>query len=334
MAWSNGRMEFRILGPLHVEGPNGPISVDAGKARALLELLLLHANEVIPTDRLVDSLWGDSPPDTAEHGVEVYVSRLRRALGADRFETHAGGYCIRVDEDELDLKRFERLTAAGREAVDDADAALAVRLFREAEALWRGPPVAELGSSERTQAEIARLDELHLAEIEARIDAMLATGDHADLVPELEELVATQPYRERIRAQLMLALYRSGRQVDALEAFQTGRRSLDEDLGLEPGQGLQELQQAILRQDPALDGRAVASPGALEIDLLGQFRVLLDGHSRRWPPQPTTACVHRPEPRSEPDARRGRVRALARLGRRPGADQSSPRAPCDPTRPA
>ena len=129
MAWSNGRMEFRILGPLHVEGPNGPISVDAGKARALLVLFLLHANEVLPTDRLIDSLWGDSAPDTAEHGVEVYVSRLRHALGADRVETHAGGYCIRVDEGELDLQRFESLTAEGRQALEASDAALAVRLL-------------------------------------------------------------------------------------------------------------------------------------------------------------------------------------------------------------
>ena len=277
MAWSNGRMEFRILGPLHVEGPKGPISVDAGKVRALLELFLLHANEVIPTDRLIDSLWGDSPPDTAEHAVEVHVSRLRRALGADRLETHPGGYRIRVDQGELDLQRFESLTAEGRQALEASDAALAVRLLREAEGLWRGPPVADLGSSDRTQAEIARLDELHLAETEARIDAMLAAGSDAELVPELEELVAAQPFRERLQAQLMLALYRSGRQVDALEAFQTARRSLDEDLGLEPGPDLQELQRAILRQDPALDAAAVASRGTLEVDLLGQFRVLLDG---------------------------------------------------------
>ena len=130
---------------------------------------------------------------------------------------------------------------------------------------------------DRTQAEIARLDELHLAETEARIDAMLAAGNDAELVPELEELIAAQPFRERLQAQLMLALYRSGRQVDALEAFQTARRSLDEDLGLEPGPDLQELQRAILRQDPTLDAAAVASRGTLEVDLLGQFRVLLDG---------------------------------------------------------
>jgi DNA-binding SARP family transcriptional activator len=270
-------MEFRILGPLHVAGPGGPIAIDAGKVRALLELLLLHANEVIPTDRLVDSLWGDSPPDTAEHAVEVYVSRLRRAIGAERFETHPGGYSVRVDDGELDLQRFESLTAEGRRALDANDAVLAVHLLREAEELWRGPPVADLESSDRMHAEIARLDELHLAETETRIDALLAAGSDAELVPELEELVAAQPFRERFQAQLMLALYRSGRQVDALEAFHAARSSLDEDLGLEPGPDLQELQRAILRQDPALDSGAVASRGTLEVNLLGQFRVLLDG---------------------------------------------------------
>ena len=271
-------MEFRILGPLHVAGPGGPIAIDAGKVRALLELLLLHANEVIPTDRLVDSLWGDSPPDTAEHAVEVHVSRLRRALGADRLETpgrlphpgrpgRAGPPALRV--------------AHGRGPTGSAceRRALAVRLLREAEGLWRGPPVADLGSSDRMQAEIARLDELHLAETEARIDAMLAVGSDAELVPELDELVAAQPFRERFQAQLMLALYRSGRQVDALEAFQAARLALNEDLGSNPGPDLQELQRAILRQDPALDVGSVASGGMLEIDLLGQFRLLADGQA-------------------------------------------------------
>ena len=269
-------MEFRILGPLHVTGPSGPIAIDAGKVRALLELLLLHANEVIPTDRLVDTLWGESPSDTAEHAIEVYISRLRRAVGADRIQKDARGYRVRVEEGELDLQRFEALTAQAQQVLDANDAAQAVRLFREAEALWRGPPVAELQSSDRTQAELARLDELRLAETEARIDAMLATGQHALLVSELEGLVADQPFRERLLGQLMLALYRSGRQVDALEAFQTARRALDEDLGLEPGPVIQELQLAILRQDPALAGDPQVRH-RLEVDLLGQFSVSLDG---------------------------------------------------------
>src|SRR5262245_12680789 len=276
-AWSNARMEFWILGPLHVAGPGGPIAIDAGKVRALLELLLLHPNEVIPTDRLVDSLWGESPSDTADHAVEVYISRLRGAIGSKRLETHPGGYCIRVEEGELDFQRFESLTAEGRRALGTNDASEAVRLFREAERLWRGPPVAALGSPEGMQPEVCRVQQVHLAEIEAGIDAVLANGDHSELVPELEELVAAQPFRERLRAQLMLALYRSGRQVEALDAFQSARRSLDEDLAIEPGPRLQELQLAILRQDPALDDVAAPNEGTLEVDVLGQFRVVADG---------------------------------------------------------
>lgn len=254
-------MDFRILGPLEVVGPDGPIRIDAGKVRALLELLLLHANEVIAGERLVDSLWGDFPSDSAEHAIEVYVSRLRRALGADRIETHPPGYRIRVEPGELDLHRFEALTAEARESFDADDAAKAVRLFQDADALWRGPALAELRSSERARAEVTRLDELRLAETAARIDAMLATGRHAELIPELERLVAEHPFEERLRSQHMLALYRSGRQVDALESYQAARRALDEDLGLEPGQALQQLQVAILQQDSVLRAAGWRPPG-------------------------------------------------------------------------
>ena len=270
-------MEFRILGPLHVAGPDGQVPIAAGKVRGLLELLLLHANEFIPTDGLVDSLWGDSPPDSAEHAVEVYASQLRRAVGADRIEKNARGYRIRVDPGELDLHRFEALTTEARQAFDSSDAKEALQLFRDAEALWRGEPVADLRSSHRTDAELARLDELRLAETEARIDAMLATGQHAELVPELEQLVAEQPFREALLAQLMLALYRSHRQVDALEAFQAARRTLDDDLGIEPGPNLQRIQLAILRHDASLDLVAPESEHGLQIELLGQFTVAIDG---------------------------------------------------------
>jgi DNA-binding SARP family transcriptional activator len=245
-------MDFRILGPLDVVGPDGPIGIDGGKIRALLELLLLHANEVIPGDRLVDSLWGETPSDSAEHAVEVYVSRLRRALGQDRIETHPPGYRIRVEPGELDLHRFDTLTAEARAAFDADDAALAVRLFQEAEVLWRGPALAELRSLDRARPEITRLDELRLAATTARIDAMLAMGRNAEVVPELEQLVAEHPFQEGLRAQHMLALYRSGRQVEALDAYQTARKVLEEDLGLEPGPALQHLQLSILRQDPEL----------------------------------------------------------------------------------
>jgi DNA-binding SARP family transcriptional activator len=245
-------MEFRILGPLAVSGPDGPIAVDAGKVRALLELLLLHANEVIPGDRLVDSLWGDAPSESAEHAIEVYISRLRRALGQERIERQAPGYRIVIQPGELDLHRFEALTTEADAALDAGDPAEALRLFREAEALWRGPALAELRSLERLPAEIIRLDELRLAATTARIDAMLISGRHADVVPELERLVAEYPFQEGLRAQHMLALYRCGRQVEALESYRAARNVLDEELGLEPGPALQELQVAILRQDPEL----------------------------------------------------------------------------------
>ena len=257
-----GQMEFKILGPLEVVGSDGPIAIDAGKVSALLELLLLRANEVISAERLVDTLWGEAPPGSAEHAIEVYISRLRRALGADRIETRSPGYRVRVGAGELDLHRFEALTAEAHKSLDASDPAAAVRLFRQAEALWRGPALADLRSSDRTRAEITRLDELRLAETEARIDAMHATGQHAELIPELEGLVAEHPFRERLLAQFMLALYRSGRQVEALEAYQTARRALDEDLGLEPGPALQQLQMAILRQDPALDAAGWPRPGS------------------------------------------------------------------------
>jgi DNA-binding SARP family transcriptional activator len=245
-------MEFRILGPLEVAGPDGPVAIDAGKVRALLELLLLHANEVIQADRLVDSLWGDSPSESAEHAVEVYVSRLRRALGAGRIETHGRGYRVRVEAGELDLHRFEALTADARGALAAGDPGRAVRLFHEAESLWRGSALTDLRSAEGSAAEVTRLDELRLAATEARIDAMLATGRPAEVIPELKQLTADEPFRERLLAQYMLALYRSGRQVEALGAYQVAHKALDEELGLEPGPALQQLQLAILRQDPEL----------------------------------------------------------------------------------
>jgi DNA-binding SARP family transcriptional activator len=260
-------MDFRILGPLDVVGPDGPIRIDGGKVRALLELLLLHANEVIPGDRLVDSLWGDSPSESAEHAVEVYISRLRRGLGQDRIETHPPGYRVRVEPGELDLHRFQALTAGARAAFEADDAARATRMLQDAEALWRGPALAELRSLEPSRHEVIRLDELRLAATTARIDAMLATGRHAEVVPEVEQLVAEHPFQERIRAQHMLALYRSDRQVDALEAYQAARRALDEDLGLEPGPALQQLQVAILRQDPELRAAGRPLPGS---DIAGE----------------------------------------------------------------
>ena len=254
-------MEYRILGPLQVVGADAPIPIPAGKTRALLQLLLLSANEVVPTGRLVDGLWGDDPPPSAEHAIEVYVSHLRRALGPDTISTGPGGYAIHLGADELDLDRFERLTAEARIARDQHDPAKAIGLLRRAEGLWRGSALAELPPTPTARAQVVRLEELRIAATEQRVDAMLATGNHRELIPELESLVAAHPYRERLRAQQMLALYRAGRQADALAAFHQARTILGDQLGLEPGEELQALQLAVLRQDTSLGGVATVPRG-------------------------------------------------------------------------
>jgi predicted ATPase/DNA-binding SARP family transcriptional activator len=232
-------MEFRILGPLEVVENGQRLELGGGKHRALLAVLLLHANEVVSTDRLIDALWEQQSPDGGRKTLQVYVSQLRKALGKDRLQTQAPGYRLRVDRDELDLERFERLAGSGQ--------------IHDALALWRGPPLSEFAYQRFAQADIDRLEELRLACLEKRIAADLAGGRHAALVGELEALVKEHPVRERLREQLMLALYRSGRQAEALAAYQDARRALVEELGIEPGRSLRQLQQSILEQDPALD---------------------------------------------------------------------------------
>jgi DNA-binding SARP family transcriptional activator len=237
---------------LQVVGADAPIPIPAGKTRALLQLLLLSANEVVPTGRLVDGLWGDDPPQSAEHAIEVYVSQLRRALVPGAISTGPGGYAIHLGADELDLDHFLRLTAEARIARDRDDPAKATGLLRRAEGLWRGSALSELPPTPTARAEVVRLEELRIAATEERVDAMLATGNHRELIPELEALVAAHPYRERLRAQQMLALYRAGRQADALAAYHQARTILGDALGLEPGEDLQALQLAVLRQDASL----------------------------------------------------------------------------------
>jgi DNA-binding SARP family transcriptional activator len=244
-------MEFRVLGPLEVADHGSSVALGGGKQRALLAVLLLHANEVVGTDRLIDELWGQAPPLTVTKSVHVYVSRLRRELGEDRVVTRPPGYLLRLEPRELDLKRFEALLAEARNG--DGDATTTARTLREALALWRGPPLADLAYEPFAQIEIARLEELRWAALEARIDADLACGRHAELVGELQALIAAHPLRERLHCQLMLALYRSARQADALEAYRNARGLLSDELGLEPGEELKRLEAAILRQDPALD---------------------------------------------------------------------------------
>jgi DNA-binding SARP family transcriptional activator/streptogramin lyase len=245
-------VEFRILGPLEASSRGRPLELGAGKQRALLVLLLLRAGEVVSTDRLIDALWGERPPPSALNSVHIYVSQLRKALGNGRLETHGRGYLLALEPEQLDLGRFERLLGDGRELLASGEADRAANVLRAALGLWRGPPLSDVAFEPFAQGEVARLEELRLAALEERIEADLALGRHAELVPELEGLVREHPLRERLRAQLMLALYRSGRQSEALDAYQQARRLLSTELGLEPGRTLRELEAATLRQDAQL----------------------------------------------------------------------------------
>ena len=254
-------MEFRILGPLEATDGKGPIALGGARQRTVLAVLLLHENEVVSTDRLIDELWGENPPQTAKTALQGYVSRLRRALGGagGSLVTHAPGYLLQVEPGQLDRDRFEALLGRAREDRAQGNAEGAAVLLREALALWRGPTLADFRYEPFAQSEIARLEELRLVALEARIDLDLAGGRAGDLVSELEVLVAAHPLRERFRGQLMLALYRSGRQAEALAAYQEARRVLVEELGIEPGPELQRLERQILRQEPALDTPAPAN---------------------------------------------------------------------------
>jgi DNA-binding SARP family transcriptional activator len=251
-------VEFRLLGPLEVADRGRPVVVGAGKRRALLALLLLHANEVVPAERLIDELWGERPPATVAKSLHVYVSQLRKELGHGNgagdgiLRTRGNGYVVEVGPDDVDTRRFERLLADGRRAADADDPARASETLREAVAMWRGAPLADFAYEPFAQREIARLEELRLVALECRIDADLALGRHADLVGELEALVDEHPLRERLRGQLMVALYRCGRQAEALDAYRDCRTRLVVDLGLEPGPALRELEAKILDHSPEL----------------------------------------------------------------------------------
>ncbi len=246
-------MEFRILGPLEVEGAEGRVQLGGKKQRGLLALLLLHDGEVVSAGRLIELLW-DEPPADAAKALQVNVSRLRRALGSeDVVQTRPGGYLLQVEADSFDVRQFERHAATGRDLLAAGDVAGARSALAEALALWRGTPLADLASEPFAGPAVSRLEELYLVTIEDRIEADLLLGAHAQLVGELEALVARHPLRERLRRQWMLALYRCGRQAEALQAYRDARRALVDELGIEPGKELQELEQAILRQDPSLD---------------------------------------------------------------------------------
>jgi DNA-binding SARP family transcriptional activator len=246
-------VEFGILGPLEVTHQGKAVHVGGAKERALVVILLLNANEAVSVDRLIDELWGVRPPLTARKSVQVRVAGLRRVLGEGVLLTSAGGgYLIRIDADQLDLHHFERLLSEGRDALAD-DPAAAKEKLDEAVAIWRGPALSDFAYESFAQPAIARLEELRLSALELQIEAELALGRHAEVVGRLGELTATFPLREKLRALLMLALYREGRQGDALDTYRRTRELLVEELGIEPGPALQELQRAILEQQPSLN---------------------------------------------------------------------------------
>ena len=249
-------MEFRLLGPLEVVADDGSaVPVRGQRARTLLALLLLEPNHAVSTDRLVDGIWGETPPATAAAALQVHVHALRKALGRDRVVTRDPGYLVRVEDGELDADRFTDLLRAGEAALAKGDAGAAARELQEALELWRGQALADVAYEPFAQREAERLGELRLAGEEKRLEAELELGRHASVVGDLERLVAEHPLRERLRAHLMVALYRSGRQADALAAYKDARTRLVEDLGIEPAPALRELEQQILRQDPGLEAQ-------------------------------------------------------------------------------
>jgi YVTN family beta-propeller protein len=263
-------MDFRILGPLEVLREGQPLALGGSKQRAVLAVLLLNANEAVSIDRLIDALWGESAPSGAVQSVRVHVSRLRKVLengvadgGAPTvLVTTGGGYELRVEDGNLDLVRFERLFAEGRRALATEQPERAAKLLADALALWRGPALADLAFEPFAQTDAARLDELRVAALEDRIEADLAVGRHAAVVSELNPLIEQHPLRERLRRLQMLALYRCGRQAEALDAYRKARETLVEEIGVEPGPELRELHDAMLRQDSALDAPAAPRPAS------------------------------------------------------------------------
>jgi DNA-binding SARP family transcriptional activator len=269
-------VDVNILGPLEIRDREGrEIRLPAGREQSLFALLLIHRGEVVSTDRILETLWGARPPETAAKAVQGYVSHLRRVLEPDRSEllvTRPPGYALRRDGVVVDATRFEQLAGDGRRALDDGSDEEAARVLDQALALWRGPALAEFAYDDFAQGEVHRLGELRLSATEDRVEALLRLGRHGELAGQLDSLVAAHPLRERLRGQWMLALYRSGRQADALAAYRDGRRLLASELGLEPGPELQRLERAILAQDPALESAAPVSAPTQDVPAPGTRR--------------------------------------------------------------
>lgn len=256
-------LDFLILGPFQVMGPQ-PLALGGPRQRAVLALLLLNRREVVTTDRLIDELWGENPPATVGKAIHVYVSNLRKVVGDGILLTSDGGYKLEVDPSQVDADRFDGLVARGRTALERGYPVMARERLREALGLWRGRPLADFSYHQFAQVEIARLAEARIAALEDRIEAELALGAHKALVPELETHVRAHPARERLWAQLMVALYRCGRQADALERYRRARRILIDEFAIEPGRDLEDVERAILTQDPALDAPALDPSMRLE----------------------------------------------------------------------
>jgi DNA-binding SARP family transcriptional activator/WD40 repeat protein len=263
-------MEFRVLGSIEVfEEGNGSITLGGPKQRAVLAQLLLRANHLVPADVLIDEVWGDEPPETARNALQSYASHLRKSLGAERLEGSRAGYRLRAEPSELDATRFQSLLRDARRLLP-IDATAAIGAFNHALDLWRGPAFADLAAEPSLQAEAARLDELRLGALEDRIDAQLAIGHHGEVIGELEGLTARHPLRERFWEQLMVALYRSGRQAEALTAYQGAREILADELGIDPSPELRKLHERILAQSPELDPRGEPLRGYRLLERLGE----------------------------------------------------------------
>ena len=264
LTYREGMVEFGVLGPLEITAGGQPLPVQGARTRAVLAMLLVHANQVVPADRLTGELWAGQPAAGAAASLQVRVSQLRKALRpsgeAGRLVTRPPGYLIRVGPDELDAPRFERLARDGETALAAGDGALAVRRLDDALGLWRGPALADVDDAPFARAEAARLEERRLAAVESRAEAMLACGRHQELIGELETLTTAHPLRERLWAHRMLALYRAGRQAEALRAYRDLREILVDGLGIEPSPALRELEGRILRQDAALAPSEAATP--------------------------------------------------------------------------
>jgi WD40 repeat protein/DNA-binding SARP family transcriptional activator len=261
-------VRFQLLGPLEVSGDDGPVTIGGPKQRLVLAHLLLQVNRIVSADQLIDAVWGEEPPDAARGTLQAYISRLRSALGSDRIESHAPGYRFRADPEELDAFRFETLVHEVRE--DELEQKAALDALDEALELWRGPALADLAIEPSLAGEIARLEELRLVATEERIGALLDLGEHPEVVAEVEAATSAHPLRERLWGQLVLALYRSGRQADALAAFEHARGLLADELGIDPSRELQDIHERVLRQDDSLQLPGEPLRGYRLLDKLGE----------------------------------------------------------------